>query len=282
MSSAVRVFQIFFCFFGADSLHDISREEERLNVPRLQKGYGCIMIKIGFCDGDLSVLNKINYLLNQYRSMKNQEITAVSFRSSWELLSEIEKGTRFDALFLDVILPEGNGIHTAKEIRQYDSVVKIIFLTSSSEFAVQSYTVGAYSYQIKPIWEESFYQLMDSIVSECKKTQKGSLILRCKNGITRICLDGLEYCEVIGRTLFFHMKNKDVLESTGSLEGLCVQLEPYENFLRPHRSFLVNMEYIHSISYKAIQMDSLAEIPIPHGKCSEIKNRYFDFIRDAS
>ena len=119
---------------------------------------------------------------------------------------------------------------------------------------------------------------MDSVISECEKSQQCSLILRCKNGITRIELEKLEYCEVIGRTLLFHMENGNVPESMGSLDELCSQLTQYPNFLRPHRSFLINMEYVQNISYRAITMDNLAEIPIPHGKCSEIKNQYLEYV----
>lgn len=235
------------------------------------------MIKIAFCDDDISTLNELNVLLDQYRVGRNRDITYAAFQSPLELLSDIEKGLRFDILFLDIFLPGENGISAAKEIRQYDNTVKIIFLTSSAEFAVQSYTVGAYFYQIKPIWTESFFRLMDSVIEDCKKSRQCSLILRCKSGISRIDLEKLEYCEVIGRTLSFHMENGSVLESTGSLDNLCNELASYDNFLRPHRSFLINMEYIRNISYKSIAMDSLTEIPIPHGKCSEIKKLYLEY-----
>lgn len=235
------------------------------------------MIKIAFCDDDLSVLNEMVALLEQYRTKRNQEITYIAFHSSMELVGEIEKGVRFDILFLDVIMPGENGINVAAEIRQYDTAVKIIFLTSSSEYAVQSYTVGAYFYQIKPIHEGNFFRLMDSAIAQCEKEQQYGLVLRCKNGITRIDLDRLEYCEVMGRTLLFHMENGTVLESIGRLDELCSMLTQYENFLRPHRSFLINMEYIQNISYKAITMDNLVQIPIPHGKCSEIKNTYLKY-----
>ena len=149
---------------------------------------------------------------------------------------------------------------------------------SSAEFAVQSYTVGAYYYQLKPIREETFFQLMDSVIDECRKAEEQSLLLRCKNGISRIRLDKLEYCEIIGRALLFHMANGQVLESAGSLDKLTAELEGYGNFLRPHRSFLVNMDYIQSISYRGLQMACLMEIPIPHGKFSEIKERYLEHV----
>ncbi len=114
------------------------------------------MIKIAFCDDDLSVLNEISVLLSKYRIEHQREMEYTPFRSPFELLAEIEKGVRFDIFFLDILMPGENGISVAKEIRRYDSAAKIIFLTSSSEFAVESYTVSAYFYQIKPVSEESF------------------------------------------------------------------------------------------------------------------------------
>ena len=235
------------------------------------------MIKIAFCDDDMEVLHQMNELLDRYRVERNEDITYVAFQSPFELLTEIEKGIRPDILFLDVVMPGQNGMDVAKEIRQYDTNMKIIFLTSSPEFALESYSVGAYFYQLKPIWEGSFFRLMDAVLAECEKKKKNSLILRSKDGITRIDLQQLEYCEVLGRKLLFHLENGAVLESAGSLDDLAGQLMQYSNFFRPHRSFLVNMEYIQNISSRSIKMVNDAEIPIPHGKCSEIKNTYMEY-----
>lgn len=235
------------------------------------------MIKIAFCDDDMEVLHQMNELLDRYRVERNEDITYAAFQSPFELLTEIEKGIRPDILFLDVVMPGQNGMDVAKEIRQYDTNMKIIFLTSSPEFAVESYSVGAYFYQLKPIWEESFFRLMDAVLAECEKKKKNSLILRSKDGITRIDLQQLEYCEVLGRKLLFHLENGAVLESAGSLDDLAGQLMQYSNFFRPHRSFLVNMEYIQNISSRSIKMVNDGEIPIPHGKCSEIKNAYMEY-----
>lgn len=120
--------------------------------------------------------------------------------------------------------------------------------------------------------------MMDSVISECEKAHKNDFVLPCKGGVTKINVEKLVYCEVMGRTLLFHMENGEVLESTGSMDELCGKFALYKNFLRPHRSFLVNMEYIQTISYKVITMDNLAKIPIPHGKCSEIKNSYLEYV----
>ena len=235
------------------------------------------MLRIGFCDDDLSVLNTLQVLLDRYRVDRNADLSSAAFQSPLELIAEIEKGLRFDILLLDVLMPGENGMEAAREIRRFDSSVKIIFLTSSTEFAVESYSVGAYFYQLKPIWAESFYRLMDSVIAECDKSSSSSLILRCKSGITRVELDKLEYCEVLGRALWLHLTDGTVLESGGGMDHLCEQLTEHDNFLRIHRSYLVNLDHIKSIVPKTITMDSLAELPVPRGKYAELKDLYLEY-----
>lgn len=66
---------------------------------------------------------------------------------------------------------------------------------------MQSYQIQAFYYQLKPISRDDFFHLMDSILVQLEKQQAKSLLLSCKNGITRIKPEQLEYCEVIHRTL---------------------------------------------------------------------------------
>lgn len=234
------------------------------------------MIKIAFCDDELPVLNTLQVFLDKYRAQCSQEISHTAFQSPLELLAEIERGARYDIVFLDVLMPGETGIDAATEIRSFDRNVKIIFLTSSTEYAVQSYTVGAYFYQLKPVLEDSFFQLMDSAIATCEKERSDSLILRCKDGITRIELRNLEYCEVIRHTLFIHLTNGKILESVGTLEKLWSSLEPYADFVRPHRSYIVNLEHVQALSYRAITMACQAEIPLPRGKFQELKDAYLE------
>lgn len=175
------------------------------------------MIKVALCDDDVSTLKETLGFLEQYRRERGQKIVHTAFSNPVELMAKIEQGTRFDILFLDILMPVQDGIETAAEIREYDSDVKIIFLTSSEESAVQSYTVEAYFYQLKPLRWESFSQVMDSALEKCELEQKSRLILQCKSGYVSIDPDRLEFCEVIHRTLLFHLSSGKVLESTGSL-----------------------------------------------------------------
>lgn len=236
------------------------------------------MIKVAFCDDDISALNEMQRLLDQYRRERKLEIIHMAFRSPVELLAELERGARFDILFLDILMPGQNGIEAAAEIRNYDTNVKIVFLTSSPEYAVQSYEVRAYFYQLKPLRAEALFRVLDAALEECRGERESSLILRCKSVITRVEPGRVEFCEVIHRTLLIHLTSGKVLESTGSLDELDRLLVPYGCFLRVHRSYIVNLNYVQSISHRNVIMTCLTEIPIPRGKYNEIKDVFLAYM----
>jgi DNA-binding LytR/AlgR family response regulator len=74
--------------------------------------------------------------------------------------------------------------------------------------------------------------------------------------------------------LFIHLTSGKVLESIGSLDGLSKQLEQYDYFFRPHRSYLINLDYVQNLSHQSITMSCLAQIPLPRGKYHEVKDAY--------
>ena len=58
---------------------------------------------------------------------------------------------------------------------------------------------------------------------------------------------------------------------------LCKKLEQSPGFLRCHRSYLINMDYVQSLSYQSITMDCGTEIPLPRGKYAEVKEAYLEY-----
>lgn len=232
------------------------------------------MVRVALCDDEIEELSTIITFLEEYKLTRQLDLTYTAFQSPLELLASIEKGAAYDIILLDVVMPGLNGIDAAKEIRGYDTSVKIIFLTSSSEFAVQSYVVGAYFYQLKPVWRDSFFTLIDRASSEIRRESGENLILRCKTGIYRIPISRLVCCEVMGRMLRYHLSDGSVLESTGSMQELEQSLRVYPSFIKPHRSYLINMDYIRNISYQEIELECRIKIPLPRGRYGELKEAF--------
>lgn len=232
------------------------------------------MIRIALCDNDPNVLNELLILLEQYRSQQGRNLIAMPFHSSLDLLAAMNRGIRFDILILDILMPEQNGIETAAEIRNFDRDIKIIFLTSSSDYAVESYAVNASYYQFKPIQSESFFNVLDAVFDSCTQERNGRFLIQHKGGIARVVIKQIEFCEVIHRTLLIHLASGKVIESTGSLDKLEKKLSDSNRFIRIHRSYLVNLDYVQNISYRAATMTCMTEIPIPRGKYNKIKNAF--------
>ena len=114
-------------------------------------------MKIAICDDDSLVLQELSKLLNQYRAQNRSHLEYDVYACPLELVAQIEKGTHYDIILLDVVMPGINGIQCAKDIRAIDNFVKIIFLTSSAEYAVESYSVSAYQYLLKPLQKAAFH-----------------------------------------------------------------------------------------------------------------------------
>ena len=82
-------------------------------------------------------------------------------------------------------MPIVNGVEVAKEIRSFNPEAKIIFLTSSPEFAVESYSVNATDYILKPVKEDRFFSVLDNLLMDIQKPQE-ELTIKTKNSINRI------------------------------------------------------------------------------------------------
>ena len=235
-------------------------------------------MKIAVCDDNSVFLQELSGLLNQYSESNRCYIEYTLFTNPLDLVSQIEKGVQYDVLFLDVFMPGINGIECAKDIRTYDNYVKIVFLTNSTEFAVEAYTVKAYQYLLKPIQKEQFFATLKQLEKENDHINKKLFVLKSKTGITKISLSQLEYCEVVNRKIVLHLTNGEECDCGLRMSELEEKLESLKMFIRPHRSFLINMDYIQSLTSNCLILESGVKIPIPREKNAQMKQMYMDHI----
>ena len=179
-------------------------------------------------------------------------------------------------------MPGMNGIQCAKDIRMYDNFVKIVFLTSSTEYGIESYRVKAYDYLLKPLEKEKLFSVLSQIEKEKQKKEQNIFVLKSKIGITKISLSNLEYCEVVNRRVIFHILNEEEYECGLRMNEVEEKLMPLGCFVRPHRSFLINMNFIKTLNAHSIVMESGAQIPMPREKYAGIKSRYMEYIFQKS
>ena len=158
-------------------------------------------------------------------------------------------------------MPNINGIELAAEIRSRDQAAKIIFLTSSSEFAVESYSVGAFNYLLKPIQKDQLFSVLEKACNDIDSSLKQSIVVKTQSGLSKVFLHELIYVEVIGRTVYFHQKNGVTIESTSTISQVEAVLLADKRFIKPHRSYIVNLDYIKNLSQDGFTMIAICLYP---------------------
>ena len=236
------------------------------------------MLLIAVCDDNIDELSNMVQLINLYRTSKNFSCEYAVFPNGFELISALEKGKRFDIYCLDIIMPGFMGIDVAKEIRGFDKTAPILFFTSSPEFALESYSVKAINYVLKPISKEKLFFTFDELFEQIKaETDEDAVIVKSNEGIQKILISNLVFAEVIGRNVLYHLRSGKVIECIESFFSVCDHLLKYGCFIKPHRSYLVNMKYVETIENHKITLQTLSSVPVAQGKAKEIKQQYLNY-----
>ncbi len=236
------------------------------------------MLQIAVCDDNIDELSNMAQLINLYRTSKNFNCNYAVFLNGFDLVSALEKGKRFDIYCLDIIMPGFTGIDVAKEIRVFDKTAPILFFTSSPEFALESYSVKAINYVLKPISKEKLFFTFDEMLEQIKvENDEDAVIVKSNEGIQKIMISNLVFAEVIGRNVLYHMRSGKVIECTEVFSSVCDKLLKYKCFIKPHRSYLVNMQYVDIIESHQITLQTISSVPIAQGKAREIKQQYLNY-----
>lgn len=156
---------------------------------------------IAVCDDDKDELLRISSLLDTYRQERKASVLYKTFQNAADLLVTAKSGS-YSLYLLDVMMPGTTGMEAAREIRSFDTEAKLVFLTSSPEFAAESYSVKAHDYLLKPAKSEQLFAILDALLTEQKKPLEG-VSLKTKSGMARVLFSQLAFVEINSKRLFF-------------------------------------------------------------------------------
>ncbi len=172
-----------------------------------------------------------------------------------------------DLLFLDIQIPDMLGMEAAKQIREMDHQVMIIFITMLTQYAIEGYSVGAFDYVLKPLRYEEFSTKMDR-VRRMLAHQNTSMVLevRTKEEIRRISADDITFIEVSNHDILIHT-DSEIIRQWGNLKSYEDKLASV-HFVRCSASFLVNLKYVRAVNGNTVIVHG-HELPIGSSKRKE-------------
>lgn len=236
-----------------------------------------LMLRLAICEDNVRELSEMVSLVEEYRTLHRAEYQCSVFHNGFELASVLEKKKSFDVYLLDILMPGFSGMDLAKEIRAFDHNAQIIFFTSSPEFALESYSVRAFHYLVKPVTRETVFSVLTEVLERIEKEQGASIVVKSLDGLQKILLSKLTYLEAMGKKTVYHVYPDRTVKCMEKFSITCESLGSENQFLKPHRSYLVNMNYIDRISNTEIILQTGARVPIAQGKSREIKESYLAF-----
>jgi two-component system, LytTR family, response regulator len=190
---------------------------------------------------------------------KNVEIVgeAVSVREGISIVSSLKP----DIVFLDIQMPDGSGFRLLEEIG--DIGFDVIFTTAYDQFAIKAIKFSALDYLLKPIFRDDLIKAVDKAEENRQKKNRKEhidvllenikkpadepprIVLSTTEKINVVNVDDIIRCESDNYYTFFHFTNGQRLIISKTLKENEEMLKDY-NFIRPHKSHLINTKYIKS------------------------------------
>lgn len=208
-------------------------------------------MKVAIVEDEQEAGNLLKEFLLRYASEKQLAITIEVFCDGLEILDDYHPD--YDVIFLDIEMPHLNGMDTARQIRQTDSNVILIFITNMMQYAIEGYSVQAMDYILKPVKYFDLSFKLDKVVEMRRKSEKSELILKTKGGQRKVAVADIHYLEVIGHCILFHTVSGEIEVWNQPMSAMEQKLKGL-SFARCNASYLVNLRYVTEINGMTAQV----------------------------
>lgn len=232
-------------------------------------------MKVAICDDSAQDAELICALLREHFD-KNGFIGELHTFASGEALAEAFAETSFDVVFLDIYMEGMNGLKTAERLRALDPGFSLIFITSSTDHALDCFSLGTDGYVVKPIQRED----IDRAFSKCRDVfLKNGRFIEVPSDRTKrkIPLHKIQFMEVYGKEVLVHTR-KETIKTSVPLDELEKMITG--PFLRCHRSYIVNLNYVEALQPDDFLMRDGSLVPLRQRGRAELRDAYADFLSD--
>ncbi len=236
------------------------------------------MLNILLCDDDYRMTQHYSTMITKAAKKHNIPVSLSTFNSAEALLFHLTEVPAADIIYLDILMGKKSGMEAAKELRSYGCEAEIIFLTTSEDHVFEAFSVTPVQYLLKGTTSETdFEQTFLHAVGLAEHKEKETFL--CEYGSTRkvIPFKNISYFDIWQRIITVHYNVDQTAKFYSSMEKLQKQLAN-KNFVRSHRSYLVNLSYIKQIGPQNLILKTEETIPISAMYMQTLKNALSDYI----
>ena len=234
-------------------------------------------MKIAICEDQAVQVNLLNNKIKKWANDYDIEVTINNFTTAESFLFEWEDYDKYDIIFLDIKLGKISGVELSNIIREKNKNVDIVFVTGFFKYALHGYKVGALQYLMKPIKISDLYFCLNKTQERISnKNDKYMMILETPKKYIKLNCNEIHYCIMFSPYIDIHTSSEKI-----TVRKKISELEreiPSKYFIRCHRSYIVNLKYVKSITKDSVVLGSGIRIPISRGRYKDINDTFINYI----
>ncbi len=237
--------------------------------------------QIAIVDDESTSREYVASLVSEWGMLHSHSIHITPFPSAEAFLFDYTGNNIFDILLLDIEMGEMNGVELAKAVRQEEKNGKrteIVFITGYPDFISEGYDVAALHYLMKPVNGEKLFRVLDRAAENSKVTAK-KLIFHTDGEDRAVYADSIFYAEMFSHTVRIVTEDGD-FETRMKLSELEIILG--EDFIKAHRSYIVGLRHISSLTKTELTLDSGKTIPISRSEQQKVHTAFVRYFKGDS
>lgn len=229
---------------------------------------------IAICDDLEAERISLARMIQAYARGHGLSVRLRLYASGESLLAALHGPEPIHLLFLDIYMPGLSGVETARRLRSSGSDLSIIFATTSQDHGLDSFEVQASDYLVKPFREEDVTACLDWFFAHMPEPLR-LLSVYSEGEWQQLPLMSIYYIDVYGHQSRIHTPRGVVVARRG-LDDLESAIDS-RNFLRCHRSFLVNLNHVEGVEGNDFHMKDRTLVPISSANAARIRSQFIDW-----
>lgn len=234
-------------------------------------------MRVVICDDIQKDMETIRTALDTYAAAHPEYLVEIEeYNAAADVLHGMEEEA-YDIALMDICMPGVSGTDAAEKMLAKNPEMSVIFLTTSGEYAVEAFAMNATHYLLKPFTQEQFDAALDRAI---KKTEDQVLLsLECVDGVYRVRSSEIVSVESQNHYLLLRLSSGETLRIRMKLSQMFEEIQKYPAFIKVGASYVVNFDFVRSISGNNIEMQSGAKIPVPRRSVEEVQRAYMEYCR---
>lgn len=235
-----------------------------------------MIYRIGICDDEQLTCSELENYINEIFGCKDDKAEIYVWNSGEALKKDISNGVKIDILFLDIELPDSNGIELGKYIRNYmkNMSMNIVYISSMTEYAMELFKIHPYDFVVKPFDKNEIENLIDEMCGYYKQDNKH--FKYCVYGKTNmVMMRDIKYFESRGRHIIINLVDNQSIQYVGQLKNEIKKLPL--NFVEIGKSYIINLKHMRECHVSYVVMDDGKELGISRAYSNYFNEKILEY-----